>query len=108
MVVANQSRACLSVSDSDRRDIPVSVGWLRTIVSVILYTSYILFTMVRLASGDRWEPIVMTYSPHLSPLPHSHVLWISAISLFFLTFKLLKSVSLISATAIDLCAEIEN
>lgn len=55
-----------------------------------------------------WTGMSVTYSPHLSPLPHSHVLCISAINLSCLTFKLLKSLSVISATAMDLYAEIEN
>jgi hypothetical protein len=50
----------------------------------------------------------VTYSPHLSPFPHSHVLWMSAISLSCLTFRLLKSLSVISATAIDLRVDIAN
>ena len=43
----------------------------------------------------------MTYSPHLSPLPHSLVEWISFISLSWLTLRLERSLSDISETAMS-------
>jgi len=40
-----------------------------------------------------------TYSPHLSPLPHSHVVWMSFISRSWLTLRLERSLGDISDTA---------
>lgn len=49
----------------------------------------------------------ITYSPHLSPFPHSHVVWMSFIRRSRFTRRLLKSSCFISDTAIARRAEEE-
>lgn len=47
----------------------------------------------------RPQSVVVTYLPHLSPLPHSHVVCISFIKRLWSTLRLERSFSFISATA---------